>query len=175
MRMWDVCRYVSRLRCAKTAKRIEVSFGIETLGDPRQIVLDGGLPFFLPSPYIEPHITAKRKELGRILPLNYRNFRTHSPDTRTCNLASRDLLTNSDQRPKTRSPCTSLPMVGLFITMRYNTVNRVFEQTSFFVVKTVKWLQWKRSVRRNRCCQSDELQKRLTVIENDQVFRYDRC
>jgi len=31
------------LRCAKTADRIEVLFGVETHGDPRHIILDGSL------------------------------------------------------------------------------------------------------------------------------------
>jgi len=34
---------VTQPRCAKTAERIEVLFGLETLEDPRHIVLDGGL------------------------------------------------------------------------------------------------------------------------------------
>jgi len=33
---------VTRLRCARTAKLIEVAFAVEILGDPRNIVLDGG-------------------------------------------------------------------------------------------------------------------------------------
>jgi len=36
----SVCLSVTRLRCAKTAKKMEVLFGVETLGDPRHIVLD---------------------------------------------------------------------------------------------------------------------------------------
>jgi len=33
--------HFTRLRCANMAKRIEVLLGVETLGDPRNIVLDG--------------------------------------------------------------------------------------------------------------------------------------
>jgi len=32
--------------CANTAERIEVLFGVETLGDPRNIVLDGSPDFY---------------------------------------------------------------------------------------------------------------------------------
>jgi len=35
---------VNQAGCAKAAKRIEVLFGVETSGDPRNIVLDGGSP-----------------------------------------------------------------------------------------------------------------------------------
>jgi len=38
----SVCQSVTRLRCAKTAERIEVSFGAETLQGPGHSVLDGG-------------------------------------------------------------------------------------------------------------------------------------
>jgi len=34
---------VTRLRCAKTAERIDVLFGTDTPGDPRHTVLDGSL------------------------------------------------------------------------------------------------------------------------------------
>jgi len=37
----SVSMYVTRLRCSNMAQRIEVLLGIETLGDPRNIVLDG--------------------------------------------------------------------------------------------------------------------------------------
>jgi len=43
-----VCQSVTRLRCAvrlKAAERIEVLLGLETLGDLRNIVLDGGSDF----------------------------------------------------------------------------------------------------------------------------------
>jgi len=32
--------FVTRLSCAKTAERLEILFGVETLGDPRHVVLD---------------------------------------------------------------------------------------------------------------------------------------
>jgi len=40
LRFVAVCYSVTRLSCAKTAKRIEVLFGMDTLRDPRNIVLD---------------------------------------------------------------------------------------------------------------------------------------
>jgi len=41
----SVCpsRCLARLRCAKTAGQIMILFGVNTLGSPRNIVLDGGL------------------------------------------------------------------------------------------------------------------------------------
>jgi len=41
----NVCQSVTRVDCAKTAERIDVLFAVETLGDPRHIMLDGGLEF----------------------------------------------------------------------------------------------------------------------------------
>jgi len=41
----SVSQSVTRLHPAKTAERIEVSFGVETLGGPRNIVLDRGHDF----------------------------------------------------------------------------------------------------------------------------------
>jgi len=40
---WSVTLFVTRLNCAKTAERIDVLFGVDTLKDTRRIVLDGGL------------------------------------------------------------------------------------------------------------------------------------
>jgi len=39
---WSVCLSVKRLRPAKTAKRIQVLFGVEALGSPGHNVLNGG-------------------------------------------------------------------------------------------------------------------------------------
>jgi len=41
----SVCQSVTRLRCAKTAERIQVLLRMETLGDPRNIILDGSPDF----------------------------------------------------------------------------------------------------------------------------------
>jgi len=38
----QICLSATRLRCANTAERIEVLFGVKTLGGPRNVVLDGG-------------------------------------------------------------------------------------------------------------------------------------
>jgi len=64
----------TRLRCAKTAKRIEVMFGIETLGDQRRIMLDGG-------PYAE---EAGQREI----------FFAHLQSIRTSSLGSMQPSTN---------------------------------------------------------------------------------
>jgi len=44
-----VCQFITRLRCAKTAERIDVLFGVETPGDRKSIKLDGG--YHLPRQY----------------------------------------------------------------------------------------------------------------------------
>jgi len=56
---WYVTLSVTRLRCAKTAERIEVRFGVETFRGPRNILLDGG-----PDPSGE-----GEEEWGKILPI----------------------------------------------------------------------------------------------------------
>jgi len=38
----NICQSVTRTGCAKMAERIDVLFGVETPGDPRNTVLDGG-------------------------------------------------------------------------------------------------------------------------------------
>jgi len=38
---WCISLSVTRLRCAKTAERIEVLFGVATFGDPRPIAFYG--------------------------------------------------------------------------------------------------------------------------------------
>jgi len=40
---WCLCLPIMRLHCAETAERIDVLFRLETLGDPRYIVLDADL------------------------------------------------------------------------------------------------------------------------------------
>jgi len=37
----SVCLSVTRMRCAKTAERIDMLLGVETSGDPNRSVLDG--------------------------------------------------------------------------------------------------------------------------------------
>jgi len=51
---WCVCQFIQRLHCAKTAKGIDVQFGVETFGDPKHIMLDWG-----PDPF-------KRRGTGKV-------------------------------------------------------------------------------------------------------------